>query len=177
MTRRAFATAAALALSVLQPACLPGAAQAETAATAADTSFIDQAARGGAAEVHAGQMAETSANRADVRSLARTMVRDHTWINEKLALAAKAMGVSAPTTPDAQQQQMIGQLQGLHGASFDHQYLDQQATAHQAAVALFRTEAEHGTDPTLKALANLVLPRLEAHLSMVEKLGGRPATT
>ena len=142
---------------------------------APDSSFVEQAGRAGAAEVQSGQLAEKQAHRADVRTVAQTMVRDHDWMNQKLAMVAQQNNMAVPAGPDRQQQEMLRQLRGMHGATFDRHWLDDQAMMHEQAIRLFRTEAEQGTDPNLKQLAQRVLPRLEEHLRMVEKLGGHAA--
>ncbi len=177
MTHRALFLAGGLALTLLPLAVTQAQTQTTPAASNPDSTFVEQAARAGLAEVQEGQLAEKKAHRTAVRSLAKTMVRDHDWINEKLTMIAKMKNIPAPTAPDDAQQQMISALQGARGSAFDRQFLDQQAAMHASAVQLFRTESEQGADPDLKAFAARVLPRLEEHRSMVEKLGGHPATS
>lgn len=143
-----------------------------------DNSFVEQAGHAGAAEVQSAQLAEKQAHRSDVRKLAQMMVRDHEWINQKLAMVAQHDSMTAPAEPDQRQQEMMQHLRGMHGAAFDRHWLDDQAMMHEQAIQLFRTEAEQGTDQNMKQLAQRVLPRLEEHLRMVEKLGGHaPKTT
>lgn len=149
---------------------------AQTAASS-DRSFVEQAGHAGAAEVQSATLAESHAHRADVRSLARTLLRDHDWINEKLAMVAQHDSMTVPTAPDQHQDMMMQHLRRMHGASFDRHWLDDQAMMHEQAIRLFRTEAEQGNDPSLKSFADKVLPRLEQHLRMVEKLGGRAPKT
>ena len=152
-------------------------AQTNPTLSTSDAYFIDQAARSGLAEVQEGALAEQRAARADVRSFARSMVADHGKVNDALTALARQKQIAPPTTPNDAQQTMIGQLQGLTGATFDRQYLDQQVTMHQSAVSLFRTEAAQGTDPQVKAFAARMLPELEHHLDMAEQLGGHTPTT
>jgi putative membrane protein len=186
-----FTRGAVLALLPLLAACGGNQQASETAATTpppapapatpalsvTDSSFLDQAARSGMVEVQESQLAEKRAPRAAVRRFANTMVKDHTWVNQSLDKLANAKQVTLPSAPSDQEQAMISQLEKLHGSAFDRAYLNQQATLHQQAVQLFQTEAQQGTDPDLKSFAEKVLPRLQEHLSMVEKLGGRATTT
>ena len=145
---------------------------------APDSSFVLQAGQAGTAEVQSAQLAEKRGHRSDVRQVAQTLVRDHEWINQKLAMVAQHDNMTAPTEPDRQQQAMLQHLRGLHGAAFDRHWLNDQAMMHEQAIRLFRTEAEQGSDANLKQLAATVLPRLEEHLRMIEKLGGHaPKTT
>jgi putative membrane protein len=43
---------------------------------------------------------------------------------------------------------------------------------HEQDVALFKKEAESGSDPNLKAFAQKTLPTLEQHLSLAKNLPG-----
>lgn len=135
-------------------------------ATAADQRFFDQAGAGGMYEVEAGQLALQKSSDGQVRTFAQRMVRDHTQANEELAALAKSEGVTVATTPNAQQQQMLNQLQGLQGSDFDREYLRQQKTAHEQAVSLFQG-ATQNTSPAVRAWASKTLPTLREHLSMV----------
>lgn len=135
-------------------------------ATPADRRFFDEAAPAGVYEVQAGQLALQKSSDGQVRTFAQRMVRDHTQANEELAALAKSEGVTVATTPNAQQQQMLNQLQGLQGSDFDREYLRQQKTAHEQAVSLFQG-ATQNTSPAVRAWASKTLPTLREHLSMV----------
>jgi putative membrane protein len=138
-----------------------------------DAYFIDQATRSGLAELQAGNLAAKQASRPEVRSFAGQMASDHAKVNADLAALAQQKRIIPPTAPSPVQQQMIGALMGLSGAAFDRQYLDQQVAMHQAAISLFRTEAQQGSDPDVKAFAARALPGLEQYLNMAQRLGGR----
>ncbi len=193
MTRRAIWMTRASILALLPLAACArtetmadnGLAKTEAAAQAqmnptlstADTYFIDQATRSGLATVQSSEMAQKQARRSSVRSLAATMIKDQGWVNDKLTTLAQAKKLTPPTAPNEVQTQMVSGLISLHGSAFDKAYLNDQAMLHQQAVTLYRTEAQQGTDPDVKAFAASVLPRLEQHLSMVEKLGGHAPTS
>ena len=53
---------------------------------------------------------------------------------------------------------------------FDSHYVSAQVKAHQAAVALFKSEVDGGRDNDLKEFAAETLPTLEKHLAMMESL-------
>lgn len=147
-------------------------AQTNPTLSTTDAYFMDQAARGGLAEVSEGQLASKQAHEATVRRFASEMVTDHTKVNTDLNALAQQKRITLPTMPSDAQQHMMSQLQGLTGSTFDHTYLDQQVALHRYAVDLYRNEAKQGTDADVKALAARVLPELEKHLSEAERLGG-----
>jgi putative membrane protein len=140
-----------------------------------DSYFLDQAAQQGLMEAEISGIAQERASGA-VQTLAADMVRDYTWVNDSLGKLDAAKSVTPPNTLTPSQQQTLSHLATLRGANFDRQYLDQQATAHQHVIELYRNETQQGTDPDLRAFAERVLPRLEQHQAMIEKLGGQPAS-
>lgn len=147
-------------------------AQTNPTLSTTDAYFMDQAARGGLAEVSEGQLAARQAHEPAVRRFATRMVADHTKVNTDLDALAQQKRITLPTMPSDAQQHMMSQLQGLTGSTFDHTFLDQQVALHRYAVDLYRNEAKQGTDADVKALAARVLPELEQHLSEAERLGG-----
>lgn len=140
----------------------------------ADATFITQAAMGGLDEVQDGQIALQKATRPAVRQFAQQMVTDHTQVNQQLTALAQRKGVAPPPAPDPQQAAEAQKLQGLRGRGFDREFVRDQLTDHQQAVALFQQEAQQGTDPDVKAFAQQTLPTLQQHLQMVQALEGRP---
>ncbi|WP_145914769.1 DUF4142 domain-containing protein, partial [Pseudomonas syringae group genomosp. 3] len=54
--------------------------------------------------------------------------------------------------------------------SFDQAYANNQVSAHEQAIKLYKEEAENGKDPELKAFAKATLPTLEKHLEHAKKL-------
>ena len=137
-----------------------------------DAYFLDKAARGGLAAMQEAQLAEKAGSVAVRRSAAR-LVAAQARLNAELDALAQQKRISLPTTPSDAQERMMGRLQGLSGAAFDRQYLDQQVLMHQQAVSLFQDEARNGADPEVKAFAVRAVPALETTLRTAEQLGGR----
>jgi putative membrane protein len=132
-----------------------------------DRRFVEQASSGGAYEVQASQLALQKTQDAHVRMIAEHMIQDHTMANRQLNQAAQQKGLTANTAPNADQKQMINELQGLNGADFDQKYISQQTQAHKDTIALFQNEAVNGNDPVLKGWAAQTLPTLQEHLRMI----------
>lgn len=192
MSRPAPLVACAAALALLPLAACTTAEQAADATTTAgqavmqaatnptlstaDAYFMDQAARSGLAAVEAGGLAQHRAARPDIRRFAAATVADRNRLDAELDALAQRKRISLPTTPNAVQQQMLSELLGLSGATFDRQYLDQQVTLQQRAIALYRDEAKDGTDADVRAFASRALPLLQHHLVTAEQLGGQPSS-
>lgn len=151
-------------------AAAPGVATRTAAATVsrADMDFATNAAIGGMAEVLAGQLAVGHGS-GDAKTIGQQMVTDHTRLNEELTSVAKAKGLDLPKQLDELHTAMIKDLTNTTaGRPFDNKYLTSQVTEHLKAIALFQQEADHGTDPDLKALAAKALPILKHHLDLVQ---------
>jgi putative membrane protein len=129
-------------------------AQAQTALSDADRAFIEQAARGGHAEVSMGESAAKSENAA-ISAFGKQMIADHGMMNDELAALAKQKGVEPPTSADLASQAKGAVVGALPGTTFDKQYVSSQLDDHNETLALFQQEAQSGQDPELKALARL----------------------
>jgi putative membrane protein len=132
-----------------------------------DRRFVEQASSGGAYEVQAGQLALQKTQDAHVQMIAQHMIHDHTMANHQLSQIAQQKGLTANTAPNADQKQMINELQGLNGADFDQKYISQQTEAHKQTIALFQQETNSGQDGALRSFAAQTLPTLQEHLRMI----------
>jgi putative membrane protein len=138
--------------------------------SAADRTFIAQAAYGSLGEVALGEIAAEKALNPEVRGFGRTMVDEHTEMNEDLIAITSAKGVTPPSAPDPGRQAVASQLGELEGAAFDRQYVEQQLADHEATLTLFRNEANSGQDPELRAFAERYAPVIERHIGMLQGL-------
>lgn len=150
---------------------LLGAATAAYAASlsAADQQFLKTAARTDMTEAHQGQMAETTANRSEVKDFAKTLEQDHTHDYSQLANLAAKSGITIPNGIDTGKIHTIQQLRHLKGENFDRAFVRDEVAAHRQALAEYKREAAHGQDPDLKAYASQMIPTLEKHLQEAEK--------
>ncbi len=145
------------------------------------TRFIEEAGRGGQAEVELGNLAQQKASSDDVKQFAARMVQDHSQANEKLKSIAQKEGVSVPTTLTAKDQALKDKLNGLSGSAFDKAYMEAMVKDHRHDVSEFQREANNATDPDLKSFASETLPTLQEHLKMARetltKVGGTSTAT
>jgi putative membrane protein len=134
-----------------------------------DRDFIERAAEGGNAEIAMGALADSHALRPDVIAFGRMMVTDHSAANAQLADLARARKISLPTSL-GEHQQNFDRIVDLRRDSFDREFKRVMIGDHQDAVQLFRSEAETGVDPGLKAFAAATLGKIEAHLAQAKAL-------
>jgi putative membrane protein len=147
-----------------------GTALAADQISAADRSFLDNAAAGGLAEVQDAQLAEQKSASNDVKHFAELMITDHTQANTELMQVAKGKGITPPSSPTQAQLTAQENMKKMSGGAFDRQYMQQQVEDHQKTVTLFQTEANSGQDAQLKAYAQKYLPKLQQHLQMAQSL-------
>lgn len=145
--------------------------------SAADRTFIAQAAYGSLGEVALGELAAEQAVTPEVRGFGQTMVQEHTRMNEDLIAIASAKGVTPPSAPDPGRQAVATQLGALEGAAFDRQYIDQQLAEHQTTLTLLEGQASTGQDPALRAFAQRYMPVVERHVAMLRQLQQITPTT
>src|SRR5439155_27003023 len=105
---------------------------------ASDRQFMQDAARGGMAEVSLGRMASDKASSGDVRSFAQMMVDDHSAANDQLQGIAQNQGVSLPSRLASSGEDAQRHLDRKSGRSFDRAFMDQMVKDHRKTVAMFR---------------------------------------
>lgn len=139
--------------------------------SATDTDFAAAAAQGGMAEVQMAQLAVQKATSKDVQKYARQMIKDHTKANNNLMKIARKKQMTLPTMPNADQQQMMSQLQSASGADFDRMYIEMAGVqSHQTMQGLFQNYIGNGTDAELKSFASKTLPTVQKHLRMAQEM-------
>src|SRR6266481_3775376 len=89
-------TGANAAAPTTSPSPAKGAAKAASKLSAADKTFMMNAAKGGMMEVEWGKLAAQNAQNADVKKFGNRMVTDHSKANSELMALAKEEGVSLP---------------------------------------------------------------------------------
>jgi putative membrane protein len=135
--------------------------------SATDKEFISAAAVAGIAEVSDGELAEQKGG-SNIKQIATQMVTDHTKANNQLAALSQQQGDPAPARTDAKHLQISQSLQDKSGSAFDTAYLQTELQGHVTTIALFKKEASSGSNPQLKNFAQMTLPTLEEHLSMIK---------
>ncbi|HTS32255.1 MAG TPA: DUF4142 domain-containing protein [Bryobacteraceae bacterium] len=137
----------------------------------ADQAFLSMAAKDDMTQAHEGQMAEKQAERAEVKDLAKTLVKDHTSSYEQLTILASKTGAVIPKGIDSGKDASIRQLAPLKGASFDRTFTHDEIEGERRLMAVFKREAQQGQNPDVKAYASRMVPVLEKDLKLAEDCG------
>jgi putative membrane protein len=150
----------------------PSAQQTMPAPSTAD--FVKTVAISDMFEVQSSKLALEKKAKPDAQ-FAKRMIHDHGQTTEQLKHLVDSGKVKAelPSGLDAEHQQMLDQLRGESGATFDKDYDQMQLKGHKEAVALFAAYARSGDNAALKNWASKTLPHLQEHLAMAEKLSVR----
>ncbi len=139
-----------------------------------DSSFVEEAAQAGMAEVMAAKLALDKSHDDAVRNFAQRMIDDHTKANDKLKSIVKAKNISVPGQPSKEQLKKIDSLHKVSGDKFNQRYTEFFGVpAHEKAVNLFEREANSGSDADLRDFAQNTLPTLREHLQMARDLQGQ----
>src|SRR6266568_4267618 len=139
-----------------KPAASP-AGKAASKLSAADKTFMMNAAKGGMMEVEWGKLAAQNGQNADVKKFGNRMMTDHSKANSELMALAKEEGVSLPGAKSP------GKWKS------DKDYMDMMVKDHQADLAEFQKEAQSGTDPDLKAFAAKYSKVVQQHLDLAKQ--------
>lgn len=138
-----------------------------------DHAFVHQASAGNTFEVMSSEIAARKAHDTDVRHFAKKMVREHRAAENKFWGAVVDAGIQTAGMPDTlgkKHRVLLDLLKKASGEDFDRQYLSAQKDAHQEAVSLYRSYAQQGANPVLRAFAVDSLPMLEKHEHLVHAL-------
>ena len=132
--------------------------------------YIDMAASSDLYEIQSGQMAQSKAQRADVRQFGGMLVQHHQQTTAQLTAAATAAGT--PPTPDLMpmQERMLDELRSASGAEFYRVFLRQQVQAHEMALALHSNYAQNGDTPALRTVAGAAVPIIRQHLDQARSM-------
>jgi putative membrane protein len=141
------------------PTAKPAAGTTKTGSklSAADKTFMMNAAKGGMLEVEWGKLAAQNAQTADVKKFGNRMVTDHSKANSELMALAKEEGVSLPAA------KAPGKWKS------DKDYMEAMVKDHQEDLAEFQKQAQNGTDPDVKAFAAKGAKMVSAHLKLAQE--------
>ncbi|MBB6242607.1 DUF4142 domain-containing protein [Rhodanobacter sp. MP1X3] len=142
--------------------------------SAADTVFIENAAKDGMAEVQMGQMAISKSSDDQVKQLAQHIVDDHTKANVALKTLAESKKVSFPSNTANDAQKQSDGLKATKGTSFDQAWSKAMVKDHQDAIKMFTDEGKQTKDTDIQQFVKTTLPTLKSHLESAQKLAAVP---
>jgi putative membrane protein len=157
----------------LSVACLLMAASSAVFAQQAsdsDKKFVEDALKGGMAEVDLGQLAAKKGASDDVKMFGQKMVTDHTKLGDKMKAVAGNIGVTPPSMEDAGGIATKGELEVLSGDAFDKAYIKAMLKDHEEDLRDFKKEIADGSSPEVKTAARQGERVISEHLAMIKKI-------
>lgn len=147
-----------------------GQTSAATMGANTQAAYVPSAAMGDMYEIAAADIALERSQNGQVRELATMLKTDHAAASNalKALLPQAAPGATVPTELDERRQGLIDNLGSASAANFDATWIDQQIAAHNEALTLHRGFSNQ--DSPLAAHARSVVPKIEAHLRLVEQI-------
>lgn len=158
-------TAVAAALTMSAQAAEPNDAQIAAIVVAANQVDID-----------AGKLAQSKASSDEVKNFARTMITDHTNVNNAATDLVSRLNVKPQENETSKSlkdggKKTVARLKGLKGAEFDKAYVDNEVVYHQAVLdAVDKVLIPNAKNPELNALLVKVRPAFVAHLEHAKHL-------
>lgn len=131
--------------------------------------FVEEASAKSLAEIETAKIALTNSSSAQVKEFAQKMITDHTAANKELTTLARNKNLEVADDIELMNKAKALILRQREGESFDAAYANNQVSAHEQAILLYK-KASRSKDPEIKAYAEKHLPKLEHHLGMARDL-------
>lgn len=142
------------------------AVSAAPAQTDDDKKFLATAAQADVNEINLSQLAEQKATDPAVKSFARKMVTEHKKMTASMKPFVESWGITPPSGIDEKHQKEYNKLNGLTGADFDKEYIDQMVKDHTDAFRDFSSEAKTTKDPKFRTAVLKGKTIVAAHKNM-----------
>lgn len=154
-------------------AAVGGAASSATATQIADADrkMMHDIVEANLAEIETGKLALDKSRNVHIRAFAQKMIDDHTNAMQALQSLARNKGITLPTETDMQHKAMATGLSVLSGDTFDQQYLQHIGVAdHQQTLDLLKQTIQTTNDRDLRAHATQMMPVVEQHLAIAQRM-------
>jgi putative membrane protein len=182
MRRIATAAAVCAAASVLATGATGafGAGAAHTAKTNSslglDENYLETSIQGDRFEIAGGQMALSKSQTPAIRTLAQTLIKDHTKSLREAKTLANALHTQIPHSPSFSETWELQVVNSFSGAEFDKWYASLEVQDHKQDISEASNEAKNGKQAHVRKSARRELPILKTHLrlskSALKAVGG-----
>jgi putative membrane protein len=139
------------------------------AASTVDKNFIEDAAQTNLKEIKLAELALQKSGSADVKTFAQRMIDDHTAAQTSLSNVAQGLGVTLPTTVNAEGQQAYDHMQKLSGNKFDTTYMDAMVAGHNKVARKMQHMEAKLSDKSLKDWNVNTLKTVHTHIQLAQK--------
>jgi putative membrane protein len=172
MRRIATAAAACAATAALAVGATGAFGSAHTAKTNSslglDESWLETSIQGDRFEIAGGQMALAKSQTPAIRTLATTLVKDHTKSLREAKTLANALHTQIPHQPSPSEQWELQVVNSFSGADFDKWYARLEVQDHKQDISEASNEAKNGKQAHVRKSARRELPILKTHLKLSE---------
>lgn len=141
-----------------------------TAQSDDDKKFLAKVSQADVDEIKLSELAQQKATNPAVKAFANKMVKEHKMMSANLKPFADSWGISAPTSVDDDAQKEWDKLNGLSGADFDKEYIDQMVSDHAKALDAYTDEAKDTKDKKFQAAVIKNKTMVAAHKNMAYDL-------
>jgi putative membrane protein len=138
-----------------------------------DSAFIREAVTGNFIEQQLGGLANSRAANPAVKQFAQQMVTDHRKMQGEWSSLGLKNGIPIKPSLDQAQQDRQRRLEGLSGAAFDRDYMNEMVQDHQRDLELFQREATSADAPEVRQLAAAGVTTIQQHLTMAQQVAGQ----
>jgi putative membrane protein len=121
-------------------------------------------------EIAKSRLALVRSRDADIRHMARDVIRDHALLDADLRIVASDLGVTLTNTLTADQQAILRDLRHLRGVAFNTEWVDVQIVAHEDALAMIDDFLESGSDQGILDLVDESRVVVAYHLWVLEQM-------
>ncbi len=135
-----------------------------------DADFLQQIAEENLTLNSFANWAKTHAANPDVRWTAATIVRDQTRMQDDIRSLAKPRHVALTSTMNPVDSRDFEKMQSQTGGEMDQTFASEAYRRYGIEMALCQAEQEKGTDSAVKNWAVKMVPSLQQHVKMVEKI-------
>lgn len=132
--------------------------------------FLVGAVSANMAEIQLGQLAIDRSANADIKTLARQLVKDHTVMLGELRDLAEKRGVTVPTALTDEDNKAVAKLNETKPGDFDKEWLKELEDRHKSSLKKYKKCAEKDDDMELRNLANKHIVHIEAHHHSIEAM-------
>src|ERR1700712_1671073 len=130
--------------------------------------FLKKAIEGNFAEVSMGDLAQKNGQSDSVKSYGKMLSSDHAAANQKAMDAAKSLGVTPPSGPNAKQMADYNKMSKISGADFDKMFASHMVEDHQKDIAEYKKETK--MKDAAGEYASSQIDTLQKHLETAKSL-------
>jgi putative membrane protein len=133
-----------------------------------DENWLSTSIQGDRWEIAGGKVALSKSQNSAVRTLAQTLVTDHTKSLKDAIKTANKLHVRVPHQPSFTQRWSLSLFQSLSGTEFDRWYSSGEVADHKQDIEEASTEHHKGKQADVRAMAGHEIPTLKKHLNLAE---------